>query len=69
VKTYTGHYNTGFANSSAWNWSRKDIGTTFVQPASGISIDYYYNGYSLTVQYKTGKVDIGTLKGTSLTAN
>ena len=69
VKTYPGHYNTGFANSSAWNWSRKDIGTTFTQPANGISIDYYYNGYSLTVKYKTGKVDIGTLEGTSLTAN
>ena len=70
VQTYDGHYNTGSANSNAWDWVAKDIGKdTFVQPANAITIEYYYNGYILTVKYKTGKVDIGTLFGTSLTTS
>lgn len=70
IKTITGHYNTGTAQSEYWSWAHKTIGNdTFTQPEKGITIQYFYNGYQLTVQYKTGKVDIGTNEGTSLTSN
>lgn len=44
VKTVTGHYNTGLAGSY-WGtntWSKKDIGSTFTQPAKNVSMEYLY---------------------------
>ena len=57
VKTVTGHYNTGQAGSywGTSTWSKKNIGSTFTQPAKNVSMEYLY--YPKTVNVVFNKND------------
>ena len=61
VKTYTGYHNTGIANSTwGYDWSTKDIGSTFSQPIGGITIEYYYNPNEYTVTFDANEGSCST---------
>lgn len=53
IKSYTGYSNNGNAGSywGTSTWSSKSIGSTFVQPAANIGIEYYYYPITYAVTY------------------
>ena len=57
VKSYTGFHNTGTAGSywGTSTWSKKNIGSTFTQPAKNVSMEYLY--YPKTVNVVFNKND------------
>lgn len=55
VQSYTGYYNTGVAGSywATGTWSNKNIGSSFIQPACNVWIEYYYypNTYTNSIAH------------------
>lgn len=55
VQSYTGYYNTGVAGSywGTGTWSNKNIGSSFIQPACNVWIEYYYypNTYTNSIAH------------------